>query len=359
MHIQGILYDTSAFKHPGGKVLNQFLGKDATDIFLAIHPPHSRAMQTLRMLPQTRVSNYTKSPYHLLYEQVRELTKRPYNYEQHVNMWIFRDIVILLILHLSWVCLLRHFWLSCCIYAIAMVHSGLVMHNAIHDQFGPCRKCIVEILTGMSPEWWKQKHNILHHAHTNVAEFDTDIQSNIFSFEDKKIEWFMRYQHLYFWPLLAFLRILWCVQSARHTHFVWIHHFIILSIIQFSGDAFYWYLYGNLISGFILGFIVVQSHNGETVMHENNDDILTQTALTTRNLPFGHINNLCTGFLNYQIEHHLFPWLPSNLLPSIQPLVKATIISQGLPYTQLSWIDSTLKLHRHLRKIANSSDVKI
>ena len=40
------------------------------------------------------------------------------------------------------------------------------------------------------------------------------------------------------------------------------------------------------------------------------------------------------GGLNHQIEHHLFPSMPSVNLRAARPLVRAYCAEQGLPYTE-------------------------
>jgi hypothetical protein len=48
------------------------------------------------------------------------------------------------------------------------------------------------------------------------------------------------------------------------------------------------------------------------------------------------VNDYLHGFLNYQIEHHLFPDLPPSSLRRIQPQVKALCALHGIPYVQES-----------------------
>ena len=50
----------------------------------------------------------------------------------------------------------------------------------------------------------------------------------------------------------------------------------------------------------------------------------------------GDVNDFLHGFLNYQIEHHLFPDLPPRQYPLLQPRVKALCEKYGVPYRQES-----------------------
>jgi fatty acid desaturase len=48
----------------------------------------------------------------------------------------------------------------------------------------------------------------------------------------------------------------------------------------------------------------------------------------------GDLNDFLHGFLNYQIEHHLFPDLPPRQYQRLAPKVKAVCEKHGVPYVQ-------------------------
>ncbi len=50
----------------------------------------------------------------------------------------------------------------------------------------------------------------------------------------------------------------------------------------------------------------------------------------------GDLNDFLHGWLNYQIEHHLFPELPMSAYARIQPEVQAICAAHGVPYVQES-----------------------
>ncbi|MDT5236571.1 MAG: NADPH-dependent stearoyl-CoA 9-desaturase [Mycobacterium sp.] len=55
--------------------------------------------------------------------------------------------------------------------------------------------------------------------------------------------------------------------------------------------------------------------------------------LGTANFNAGPVLRLMSGNLCYQIEHHLFPDLPSNRYPEIATRVQAILAEYDLPYT--------------------------
>jgi fatty acid desaturase len=46
------------------------------------------------------------------------------------------------------------------------------------------------------------------------------------------------------------------------------------------------------------------------------------------------------SFLNYQIEHHLFPCMPQFRHPTISPRIKAFFEKHGLKYDQRNYIEA-------------------
>jgi fatty acid desaturase len=60
----------------------------------------------------------------------------------------------------------------------------------------------------------------------------------------------------------------------------------------------------------------------------------------------GDLRDFLHGFLNYQIEHHLFPALPPRAYQRVQPKVKAICEAYGVPYVQES-------VFKRFRKLAN------
>ena len=58
----------------------------------------------------------------------------------------------------------------------------------------------------------------------------------------------------------------------------------------------------------------------------------------------GDVRDFLQGFLNYQIEHHLFPTLSPRKYQQMQPRVKAICAKYGVPYVQQSVFRRVKKL---------------
>lgn len=84
--------------------------------------------------------------------------------------------------------------------------------------------------------------------------------------------------------------------------------------------------------------IVVPSHTGPDVHRFSTrgrgraEHRVRQVLGTANYLPGGTVWSFLHGYLNYQIEHHLFPDLPPSALPRIAPKVRAVCNEYGVPY---------------------------
>jgi NADPH-dependent stearoyl-CoA 9-desaturase len=74
--------------------------------------------------------------------------------------------------------------------------------------------------------------------------------------------------------------------------------------------------------------------------------------LGTANFRAGRLLAFMSGHLCYQIEHHLFPDLPSNRLPEIAVRVQALCVKYDLPYTTGSFLRQYLMTVRTICKLA-------
>jgi fatty acid desaturase len=50
----------------------------------------------------------------------------------------------------------------------------------------------------------------------------------------------------------------------------------------------------------------------------------------------GDFNDMMHGWLNYQIEHHLFPNIPLSQYQELQPKIKKLCIDNNIPYRENS-----------------------
>ncbi len=59
------------------------------------------------------------------------------------------------------------------------------------------------------------------------------------------------------------------------------------------------------------------------------------------------------SYLNFQIEHHLYPSMPQFRHPIISPRVKALFEKHGLKYDQRTYPEAMAATFRNLHKVGN------
>ena len=64
--------------------------------------------------------------------------------------------------------------------------------------------------------------------------------------------------------------------------------------------------------------------------------------------------NWLFGGLNFQIEHHLFPQVPSSRLAAVQAIVRRHFAHNGIAYHGVSWWSAMSSITAHLRRVARA-----
>jgi len=107
--------------------------------------------------------------------------------------------------------------------------------------------------------------------------------------------------------------------------------------------------------GLYLGSVFAPNHKGMPVVKSDCQlDYLHQQVLTARNVKGHPLIDFWYGGLNYQIEHHLFPNMPRNLLRKAQPLVKEFCRRHGIAYHETSMARSYKEILQHLHQVSAS-----
>jgi fatty acid desaturase len=236
------------------------------------------------------------------------------------------------------------------------------------------------LATGMSGLFWQYKHNVLHHPHPNVIERDEDIeiypmaQGRAYHIASSPaLRTFQRRcQGVLFWLLASELpldlrkrSIVYLVSHARTrpidlnylidvimvvTHYLlWI---VLPSIWLDPLLVIAYYLYFWTIGGLWLSILGLCGHAGLPLIARFDDPVVL-TFHTTRNIKLGPVMSWCFVGLDFQIEHHLFPALPSFQLHKAAPLVRQFAAERNLPYHEETLGSCIVLLTRYFAKAWN------
>jgi acyl-lipid Delta6-acetylenase / acyl-lipid (9-3)-desaturase len=107
----------------------------------------------------------------------------------------------------------------------------------------------------------------------------------------------------------------------------------------------------QILAGFLLAMVFVQSHNGMEVYMDKKDFVSAQ-IVSTRNIDSTVWMDWFTGGLNFQIEHHLFPTLPRHNLKRAQNLVMQFCRDHGFTYEMCGMDTGTYRVLSRLAIVA-------
>ncbi|KUI44958.1 fatty acid desaturase [Mycobacterium sp. IS-1590] len=99
-----------------------------------------------------------------------------------------------------------------------------------------------------------------------------------------------------------------------------------------------------------------EKFTADAIENESRADWYLRQMLGAANFKAGRLLAFSSGNLCYQIEHHLFPDLPSNRLAEVAVRVRDVCDRYGLPYTSGSLVRQYLLTLRTIHKLALPDD---
>ena len=275
--------------------------------------------------------------------------------------------------------------------AAKIIENMEIGHNVMHGQWDWMNDPEIHSTTW---EWdnpdpsahWKQTHNYIHHKYTNVLGMDDDVGYGLIRVtRDQRwkpfylgnpvynlllqlfFEWGVAVQHLELGKVAAgradrdeFERKRREVLEKAGRQVA--KDYIIFPLL--TGPAFLSTLTANFTANIIRNVwtnaIIFCGHFPDGAEKFTKADIENETQaewylrqmLGSANFESGPILGFMSGNLSYQIEHHLFPDLPSNRYREIAVRVRALADKYDLPYTTGSLPLQYLKSWRTIAKLA-------
>lgn len=223
----------------------------------------------------------------------------------------------------------------------------------------------------MLPEAWKYEHNVLHHTHTGELSDPDLIERNAEWVRDANVP------HAVKVAAIGLLALTWRSfyyapntvkawlergqepsedKPAGYTRTLWLRGYLPYALLQFGalpalfaplgplavGSAFVNSLGAEALTNLHTFLVVGPNHTGDDLYRyddrpRSKAESAVRQVLGSANYATG--SDLVDGahlWLNYQIEHHLFPDLPMLSYRQIQPKIKALCAKYGIPYVQES-----------------------
>lgn len=278
--------------------------------------------------------------------------------------------------------------IECVILGLVVAGIGFnIMHDGAHGSFSKY-KWVNNLaahslnLIGGSSFMWNVKHNVIHHAYTNVDGVDDDIDIQPWmrmSTTQPKLK-MHRYQHFYFWFLYSMLYILWVFVLDYQKYFrqkiggmplkkmhakdhlvFWgfkaTYLFLFIALPIYTVGFVAWlvgFLIFSVITGFIISIIFQLAHTVEHTAFpvpdastgKLEDEWAIHQLKTTANFaPTSKLISWLVGGLNYQIEHHLFPKISHVHYPAIRKIIKEACQDFNVPYVEYKRLTQAVVSH--------------
>ena len=267
-------------------------------------------------------------------------------------------------------------WLGTTALALAKVLDNMeIGHNVLHGQWDWMRDPRIHSSTwqwdhASPPEQWQRAHNDRHHVNTNVLGKDNDLGYGIMRVDEAQ-EWEPR--HLV-QPLVNFVNACifeWGIamydldlgtqlregngfsadmkdelrttlrQAGRNAG----RDYLLHPLVSLPTGSFRSTMTANLVANLVRN---VWSHSvimcghfpegvetfevGELDEHESRGQWYVRQMLGSANISGSPLMHILCGNLSHQIEHHLFPDLPSNRYREVAGPVRALFEEHGLRY---------------------------
>ena len=264
-------------------------------------------------------------------------------------------------------------------FAMMFAQLSFIGHDAGHKQIFSSRKAndatgfVHGGLTGLSYGWWVGTHS-RHHANPNHEDEDPDVDIAALAFSKAQsaqkrgfLRWMAKYQAFLFFPLLLLEGLNLHVSSVKAVlqkdirrrklesalliaHLVAYLAAVFIVLSPLTGIIFI--LVHQFLWGLYMGCSFAPNHKGMEMLTAGHKlDFLRKQVLTSRNVRGGWLVDNALGGLNYQIEHHLFPAMPSPNLRRAQPIVQRYCAEIGVSYEVTSLTDSYAQALRHLHEV--------
>ena len=247
-------------------------------------------------------------------------------------------------------------------------------HNVMHGQWDWMRDPKIHSTTwewdNASPaEQWKHSHNELHHTYTNVVGRDNDLGYGIMRVDESQ-RWHPIYLGQPLWNFvnacffeygiaaydLELGRNLKTKRRRQAPQFraalKQVRRKIGKQILKdyivhpaLSGPSFLHTIAANATANLIRNLWThsvimcghfpkgVETFERTSIEGETRGEWYLRQMLGSANIDGNRVMHIMTGNLSYQIEHHLFPDLPSNRYQEIAPKIRDLFERYGLTYT--------------------------
>ena len=246
------------------------------------------------------------------------------------------------------------------------------------DGFANGSRRWIDWMDWIKPDAWAFEHNIMHHYHLGEEDDPDNVEKNLIWLHNMKMPMFIKYSIVYsfatVWKLVYYapntLRILENKERrskklpetkdfeispfTKNGLALWKDYILPYGIFQFIFlpilflplgwsavlNVFILLLIAEIVANLHSFLVIVPNHSAEDIYqfstpHKTQGEYYLRQIMGSVNYNTGtDLIDFSHGFLNYQIEHHLFPNMPHSFYQKMQPIVKDICKKHNLEYRQ-------------------------
>jgi len=385
--IHGRWYNIQSFvkKHPGGRIINFYRGKDATQAYEEFHMRSKKAekwLKSVKSRPDDGAAKLNAVENDALvkdFTALRAELKEEGFFEPQPMHVAYRFAEVLAMHALGfWLLLNGWCWTGIAVLGIVEGRCGWLMHEGGHLSLtgNIAIDIALQVVTygvgcGMSAAFWRNQHNKHHATPQKIGQdvdldtlplvaFHADVQNGKQGklLKNPVVSHWVRLQAWLFAPVTCLIVALgWQLfLHPKHSLRTGRYHELASMAARYAVVAWFATQPQFTVSEVVLGYLAYNwvgssyifcnfavSHTHLPVLQEDEDvSWVRYSSDHTMNVlpgPFGFVN-WWMSYLNFQIEHHLFPSMPQLNHPKISPRVQALFKKHGVEYIQMSYTEA-------------------
>lgn len=246
--------------------------------------------------------------------------------------------------------------------------------------FAAGKKRYTDWFDWITPDAWAYEHNIMHHYHLGELDDPDNVERNLTWLHEAKIPMFLKYVIVYafaiVWKPVYYapntLRILENKERIKNKQepteeyqvspfkknglILWKDYILPYGLVKFVlspllflpfglsavVSVFFILLLSEIVANLWSFLVIVPNHSAEDIYqfstpHKSQGEYYLRQIMGSVNYNTGSdLIDFAHGFLNYQVEHHLFPDKPHSFYQKMQPIVKEICKKHNLEYRQES-----------------------
>jgi len=383
--VDDVYYDVTEYskKHPGGSVMGFYAGKDidATQAFMNFHLRSKKAKSIMKSLPQRKADVKETSKNYLPGQKdlIEDFNKLQHDLEAEgffkpAPLHVIYRVAEIILMHALGFWLVFNGYPLWGVFCLGIVSGrcGWLMHEGGHYSLTgnifidrTLQVILYGVGCGMSASWWRNQHN-KHHSMPQKIGHDVDLNTlPLVCFTTKIVKriggslknW-IRLQAVLFpivttllvalgWQLYLHPRHIMRKKNLGEAASLLVRYaaFAYFMVPYFGlGEAIKLYLIYNYVGStyIFMNFAVSHTHLPTVPKEDTQVDWIRYAAVHTMNVHSGpfYCIDWWMSYLNFQIEHHLFPSMPQFRHPIISKRVRALFQKHGLVYDQRSYVEA-------------------